>query len=70
MLGDMDADAGALVSAAVRQTMHGGAKFRFACRIAVPGYDADAGMSVWWTSIMTAASSISWPTATETRRPH
>jgi hypothetical protein len=41
MLGDMDADAGALVSAAVRQTMRGGAKFTFACRIAVPGYDAD-----------------------------
>jgi hypothetical protein len=37
----MDADAGALVSAAVRQTMRGGAKFTLACRIAVPGYDAD-----------------------------
>lgn len=40
-VGDMDADAGALVSAAVRQTMRGGAKFTLACRIAVPGYDAD-----------------------------
>jgi hypothetical protein len=41
MLGDIDADAGALVSDAVRQTMRGGAKFTFACRIGVPGYDAD-----------------------------
>ena len=37
----MDTDAGALVSAAVRQTMRGGAKFTLACRIVVPGYDAD-----------------------------
>ncbi len=37
----MNADTGALVSAAVRQTMRGGAKFTFACRIAVPGYDVD-----------------------------